>query len=112
MEKVLSKPKVIKSYYENGNLLLEEYYLNAVYYRVNGPSYISYYENGNIKFESYYINGKRHRDEGPSRISYYENGSVQWVEYHLNGIKLTREEWYSKLTAKQRVGLLCGKGNE
>jgi hypothetical protein len=37
---------------------------------------------------------------------------VQSEEYWINGERLTKDEWYQRLTVKQRVNLLYGKGNE
>ena len=71
-----------------------------------------YYKNRNIMYKRYILNGKLHSENGPACIDYYENGNVQLEYYYLNGIKLTKEEWYSRLSTEQRVNLLCGKGNE
>jgi antitoxin component YwqK of YwqJK toxin-antitoxin module len=48
------------------------------YHRENGPVYISYYENGKIKYERYFLNGNLHRENGPANISYYANGNIKF----------------------------------
>ena len=138
----MSKSEIKKGYYENGNIKYECYYLNGkchrddgpayiryyeyinacVYYkqyytngvwnRINGPAVIFYYENGNLEHEHYYLNGTRHRDNGPAYIAYYPDGNVWYVYHYINGEVLTEDEWYQRLTVKQRVNLLYGKGNE
>src|SRR3989344_5260809 len=40
----------------------------------SAPAVISYYENGKIEVETWWINGKRYRSDGPAVISYFENG--------------------------------------
>ena len=70
------------------------------------------YKNGNTRYEVYYLNGKPHRENGPAYISYYENGNIDYEHYLINGEWLTKEKWYSRLTTKQKVNLLYGKGNE
>jgi hypothetical protein len=72
----------------------------------------TYHENGNIYSESYYLDGKYHREVGPAYISYYPNGNVWYVYYYINGEVLTEQQWYQRLTAKQKVNLLYRKGNE
>jgi hypothetical protein len=112
MGRAMSNSGVIRTYHENGNICYEHYYLNEKHHREDGPAYISYHENGNVWFEYYYINGKLHREDGPAYIDNFGNENIKYEEYFINGIKLTKEEWYSKLTAKQKVNLLYGKGNE
>ena len=81
------------TYYDNGNVRFEEYWLNGKLHREDVPAFISYYENGNVEFEAYYLNDKRHREDGPAIIWYYENGNVREEGYHLNGKKLSYDEW-------------------
>ena len=112
MEKAMSKTEVEKEYYESGNVYCESYYINGKIHREDGPAYIWYYDNGDVAYKGYYINDLRHREDGPASIGYDKNGSVKYTEYWLNGKLLTMEEWYSKLTTKQKVNLLYGKSNE
>ena len=108
----MSNPDVRRSYYENENVEYEYYILNGKLHREDGPAYISYNENGNIKYECYYLNGKIHREDGPAFICCHENGDIHYKYYYLNGERLSTDEWYCKLTAKQKVNLLYGKDNE
>jgi antitoxin component YwqK of YwqJK toxin-antitoxin module len=79
------------TYYEDGSIRMEKYYLNKKYHRKNGPSYIEYYENGCIQNEYYFINGKYNREEGPSVIRYYDDASINYQNYYIKG-HLHREE--------------------
>ena len=45
----------------------------------------AYYDNGNIMREQYYKEGKRHREDGPAYITYYGNGKINTKFYYLNG---------------------------
>jgi antitoxin component YwqK of YwqJK toxin-antitoxin module len=66
---------------------IEEEWLDkdGEFHREDGPAYIRYNENGNIDLEDYYLNGKTHREDGPASISYYNNGNIQCEYYYLNG---------------------------
>jgi antitoxin component YwqK of YwqJK toxin-antitoxin module len=108
----MNKPKIIRGHYKNRNIWYEEYYINGKLHTDGGPAYIWYYDNGDVAYKGYYINDLRHREDGPASIGYDKNGSVKYTEYWLNGKLLTMEEWYSKLTTKQKVSLLYGRGNE
>jgi antitoxin component YwqK of YwqJK toxin-antitoxin module len=101
-----------REYYKNGNIQCESYYINGKFHREDEPAYIGYNLNGNVWYKLYYLNGNRHREDGPAIIRYHENGNVWYEEYYLNGRELTKDEWYQRLTTKQKVNLLYGKGNE
>ena len=77
-------PAVI-SYYKNGNISYEEYWVNDKKHRLGEPSFIRYYENGNIHYEEYWVNGKKHRLDGPAIIEYFENGNIHYEQYWVNG---------------------------
>ena len=47
---------------------------------------ITYYDNGNISSEQYFLNGKYHRENGPAIIRYYQDGKIEHESYYLNGI--------------------------
>jgi hypothetical protein len=99
-------------YYENGNVDYERYYINGIKHREDGPAYICCYENGSVECEEYYINGKLHREYGPAHTEYYENGNIKLEEYYINGVSLTKKEWYSRLSAEQKVNFLYRVLNE
>lgn len=46
-----------------------------------------YYNNGNIMFEEYTLNGKKHRENEPARIWYYDNGNKESEYYYKNGLR-------------------------
>jgi antitoxin component YwqK of YwqJK toxin-antitoxin module len=71
-----------------------------------------YFGNGIIWNEDYYINGSLHKEDGPAHRCYFPNGNLCCERYYLNGERLTKEEWYSKLSSEHRVNLLYGKGDE
>jgi antitoxin component YwqK of YwqJK toxin-antitoxin module len=108
MGKVMSKPEVRREYYVNGNVMYESHYLDGKMHREDGPAYIFYYPNGNVYSDYHYIKGKLHREDGPAIVEYYNSHS----EYYINGKNLSKEDWYSRLSAEQKVNLLYGKGNE
>jgi antitoxin component YwqK of YwqJK toxin-antitoxin module len=66
----------------------------------NGPAFISYYDNGHIFYQAYYINGIHHRDDGPAFTSYNKDGSLRCEHYYLNDERLSKEEWCKKLSDK------------
>jgi len=58
----------------------------------------SYYKDGSVSFEYYYIDGEPHRVDGPAYIHYYKDGSVSFEHYYLDGKEYTKEEWEAKTT--------------
>ena len=86
------KCSIQKKYWSNGNIKHEIHYdLNGMFHREDGPAIISYYYNGNIKRETYYINGKKYRKDGPTNINYHGNGSICMEQYCV-GCILHRED--------------------
>lgn len=63
------------------------------WHREDGPARISYYANGNIKRELYYINDIKQRLDGPACIEYADNGNIEFTEYWINGISYTKEQY-------------------
>ena len=47
---------------------------------------ITYYYNGKIRSELYFLNNTCHREDGPAYICYYQDGKIQSEYYYLNGI--------------------------
>jgi antitoxin component YwqK of YwqJK toxin-antitoxin module len=112
MGRAMSNAEVKKEYYPNGNIWNEYYYLDGLRHREDGPARICYYMNGNIWHEEYYINGIKHREGGPAYIWHSDKGDLQYESYYILGIQVSKEDWYSRLSAEQKVNLLYGKGNE
>jgi len=88
-----------KTFYYNGQIEYEEYYLNNKLHNPEGPAFKSWYDNGQIKYEEYYLNGKRHNSDGPAYKCWYDNGQIEYEEYWLNGTLLTKEE-FNELKSK------------
>ena len=84
------------SYYSNGQIQYEYYYLNNKLHRVDGPAYISYYQDGKIYSEHYFLNGKHHREDGPAFIRYYQDGKIAAEHYYLDDSFLTKEKFKNK----------------
>ena len=53
----------------------------------------TYYENGQIQSEYWYVNGKRHRLDGPAIVYYYKNGQIESERWFVNNKQLTKEEF-------------------
>lgn len=73
--------------YFDGKLDWENYRnKNGNLHREDGPALIWYFVNGNIDIQEYWINGKLHKIDGPAKISYsYNNDRIKDKEYWLNG---------------------------
>jgi antitoxin component YwqK of YwqJK toxin-antitoxin module len=79
------------SYFDNGSLRSESYYINGEYHRKDGPATIEYYRDASIHSQLFYVNGKRHREDGPAHIYYNTDGSISYKEYYINN-ELHRED--------------------
>ena len=78
------------TYYKNGRIMCESYWINGKRHRLYGPAII-YYDHSNWTWtEEYWVNGKKHRpiEEGPASISYYGNRQIYYKEYWVNGKKI------------------------
>ena len=80
----MDNPKI--TYYSDGKIRSEQYFLNNKFHREDGPALIFYDKDGSICSEYYYLNGKCHRENGPAFISYYKNGKIQYENYFLNDV--------------------------
>ena len=65
-------------------IICEEWRLNGLLHRVDGPAEIYYRENGKIWWKNWYLKGKRHRIDGPARISYIDD-IVCDKTWYING---------------------------
>ena len=75
------------TYYENGEIELERWYIDGLLHRENDrPAKRQYYENGEILYETWYIDGQEHREnDRPAEIWYYENGEIKSKAWYIDG---------------------------
>jgi len=96
----MSKLKHESSFYDNGELMWEEWSLDGEYHNDEGPAYIRYRRDGSVWWKEWRLNGKRHNEEGPAYIKYERDGSVRLIYWFLNGIRYTEEEWKDLVFSK------------
>jgi antitoxin component YwqK of YwqJK toxin-antitoxin module len=89
------KPKLKETFYPNGKVWQQEWYLNGERHNEEGPANIWFYDSGKVSFQSWYLNGNIHNEEGPARIRYYEDGKVDYQAWYLNGKYLSKEDFTS-----------------
>ena len=77
-----------KEYYGNGNLRLEQHYVNG---ELNGESR-HYFEEGSTYLIANYKNGKLHG----KRTEYYTFGAIQSICQYNNGERIDCEIWRPK----------------
>jgi len=85
------EPKV--TYWDNGQVEFESYYINSELHRIDGPAYTNWYENGNKEFEAYYINDELHRINGPAITRWDENGQKYYEAYYINNKEYSKEDF-------------------
>ena len=86
-----------QSWYDNGQKESEYWFLNGKYHRENGPADQYWYENGQIIIESWYLKGNRHREDGPAYQKWFKNGEIEFEFWYLNGKGYRKEEWIDEL---------------
>lgn len=76
-----------KSFYENGGkkLFLERNYGGEYDSIGDVPAFVTYYENGQVMTQEWYKDGKYHRERGPAVIEYAQDGQVKAEKYYLDG---------------------------
>ena len=99
-------------YYSSGEIWGQDWLVNGLPHKTNGPAHIIYNPNGEIEFEQWYLNGKLHRKDGPASISYHESGEITVDAWFLNGKRIYPDEWLKDhgykwpLTEDQQTELL------
>lgn len=81
VEKCVTNAHIIQHYPGTKNIWYEQYMLNGLLHREDGPADIVYDKNGQKSVERWYLKGILHRFDGPAVIT-YKNGklqSEQWV---------------------------------
>jgi len=63
------------------------------YHKEDGPAYRSFYLNGELAYEEWWVNNKEHRMDGPASAYYNKDGTILFEKYHINGEKMSKEEW-------------------
>lgn len=87
----MMKPNKKTSYYANGNIHGEDYFLNGERHCETGPAYIRYHELGGLKSEEWYLEGERHRKDNPALIAYGKSGNVWYKSWWLKGKEISME---------------------
>lgn len=54
-------------------------------HRENLPAAIGFYNNGNIEREEYYMNDLLHREDGPAIKLYEQNGFLYFEDFYIKG---------------------------
>ena len=104
------KAEVTWTYYENGQLECEEYYIEGKRHNPNGPAYIAWCENGQLKCESYYIEDKLHNPNGPAYRSWWAAGQLRYEKYWIDGKLLTKEQFENRnTTCNNKIVEIDGK---
>ena len=52
------------------------------------PAFVTYYESGQVMMQEWYKDGKYHREAGPAIIEYAEDGQVIAEKYFLDGVEV------------------------
>lgn len=76
---------VVFTYGDCGQIMKEDWLVDGMRSRNDGPALVKYYENGKIKHEEWYKNDILHRDDGPASIMYYKDGERKCEQWFLDG---------------------------
>lgn len=87
-------------YWGNGSVRYEMWYLDGRVHRRNGPARTDYRKNGMVKSEEWLRNGVLRRGDGPAYIQYRKDGSVKYKGWALNGWELSETEWRRRTQGK------------
>jgi antitoxin component YwqK of YwqJK toxin-antitoxin module len=89
------KPKLKETFYPNGKVAYQEWYLDGKWHNEEGPARVSYYENGKVAYQEWCFKGDYHNEEGPARIWYDEDGNVEYQAWYLNDKELSKQDFTS-----------------
>lgn len=74
------------TFYDNGKLESQMWYLKGVVHSESGPAVINYYPEGNISTGAWFKDGKRHRDVGPAVVTTDEDKKIVRQEWWVDGV--------------------------
>ena len=80
------QPEVHRTYSRNGYVLSEEWLLNGVLHREDGPATVAFDSAGNVVGEEWWLAGVRHRQDGPATVIFGSDGSRVLESWYLNGV--------------------------
>lgn len=83
--------RVLKKTFECGRLIAEEYFVDKILHREDGPARIEWTLPSNSCREEYYIDGRLHRTDGPTVIIWSANRAIKH-EYYCSNEKIHRED--------------------
>ena len=95
----------IQRFYDNGQLLRAQYYINGKRHREDGPASQHFYTGGQLADVSYWLNGKMHRLDGPAHQGFYDDGQIEYEEYYINDRYYTKSEYAAEIF-KMKLSLL------
>jgi antitoxin component YwqK of YwqJK toxin-antitoxin module len=81
-----------RTYYDDGSIRHELWYVNDELHRLDGPAAISYSKDGSIAHENWIVEDKHHRLDGPAAISYNKDGSIKYERWWINDIGIDDEK--------------------
>lgn len=79
-------PAIIR-YFEDKSIRTEEWFFKGNHHRIGGPADTQFYRPGVLKYKIWYKDGKMHNSNGPASIEYYDNGNVEAIEWYKDGKK-------------------------
>ena len=100
MEQNQDKITFEEVYFENGQLMYKDQFLNG---KKHGEQ-LSYWKNGQLWYKEHYINGKKHGEQ----LDYYRDGELDYKFYYINGKKVSYEEWI-KYNRNQKLNTIWNK---
>ena len=56
----------------------------------------TWYDNGQVDYEAYWLNGESHNPNGHACRSWHENGQIKFESYYLDDKKLSKEEFEAR----------------
>jgi hypothetical protein len=80
-----------ESHMDGHSFFVEEYYLNGIQHRADGPARILKMD-GKVERLEFWVNGKRHNEHGPAVVMVQE----KTARYYSFGIQLSEEEFFLK----------------
>jgi len=76
----------LRSYYEDGSINEERWFVHGQRHRVDGPAISAHYDNGNLRYETWYQHGEVHCEDGPAVVSYRTNGEVAETTWYNHDV--------------------------
>lgn len=89
--------------YENDTILEDNYLIDGLRHREDGPAYICFDKTNESTYEAYFVNNILHRIDGPAVARYYKDGRIEDAKYYIDGVEYDELQYLVKISNMKKI---------